>query len=152
MKDFIEQQVVGAVRGLLSGQVNAILHDCEFIVPVIEFGEYCGDSVATPVIELASCEQTEKERIIRLDAYSLTIVFSLPPSPESELHCYAFAGAIGKAVFTNPTLGGVADWCSVTGKKFIPPKKPHCGEGWKLEISLRVTVEQWARTFGLGNK
>ena len=138
--DFVEQRIVGAVRFLLAGRVNEILCDSEFTIPVIEFGDYCRATVVTPEITLVSCERTEKERIIRLDAYSLTVAFSLPPSPESELHCYAFAGAVSKAVYDNPTLGGLADWCSVTGKKFMPPKSAHNGEAWKLEIGLRVTV------------
>ena len=138
--DFVEQRIVGAVRFLLAGRVNEILRESEFTIPVIEVGDYCGVTVVTPEITLASCERTEKERIIRLDAYSLTLAFSLPPSPESELHCYAFAGAVGKAVFDDPTLGGIADRVVITGKKFVPPKRPHCGDGWKLEIGLRVTV------------
>jgi hypothetical protein len=27
------------------------------------------------------------------------------------------------------------------GKKYIRPKKPGCGEEWKLVISVRITVE-----------
>ena len=139
--DFVEQRIVGAVRFLLAGRVNEILRESEFTIPVIEVGDYCGVTVVTPEITLASCERTEKERIIRLDAYSLTLAFSLPPSPESELHCYAFAGAVSKAVYDNPTLGGLVDWCSVTGKKFMTPKKPHCGDGWGVVISLRITIQ-----------
>ena len=140
MEDFVENRIIQAVRRLLSDRVNAILQNGEFVVPAIEFGKYHGDLVITPDIMLVSCEHTEKERIIRLDAYALTIVFAVPPSAESELLCYAFAGAVSKAVFDNRTLGGVVDWCAVTGKKFIAPKNRHCGEGWRLEIGLRITV------------
>jgi hypothetical protein len=83
----------------------------------------------------------EKERIILLDAYSLIITFSLQEMPESELFCYAYAAAVCKALQENPTLGGVADRVTVSGKKYAPPKKADCGEGWEVVISLRVTVE-----------
>jgi len=141
--DFIEQQIVGAVRFLLAGRVNEILQDSEFAIPIIEFGDYCGASVVTPVIALSGCERTEKERLIHLDAYSLTIVFSLPQAPESELCCYAYAGAVSRAVCENPTLGGAADRVFITGKKFTTPKNPHCGDGWEVTITLRIAVEQW---------
>ena len=142
MNDFIEMRIIGAVKELLAGRVNELLRESEFIIPVIEFGGYCGSSVVTPEITLASCERTEKERVIRLDAYSLVVSFSLPEMPESELCCYAYAGAVGKAVFDNPTLGGIVDRAVVVGKKFIPPKKPHCGDGWKVIITIRLAVEQ----------
>jgi hypothetical protein len=46
------------------------------------------------------------------------------------------------ALKENPTLGGVVDRAGVTGKKYTPPKKPHCGEGWGITITLRVMVEE----------
>jgi hypothetical protein len=139
---FIEQRIINAIRGLLTGRVTEILRDEEFSTPIIEFGDFgCGYAVA-PVITLASCERTEKERIIRLAAYSLTITFSLPDSFEAESQCYAYAGAVCMALKENPTLDGVADRAVVSGEKYTPPKKPHCGEGWGVTISLRVTVEE----------
>jgi len=138
--DFIEQRIIEAVRFLLAGRVNEILRESEFTIPVIEFGDYCGSSVVAPEIALSGCERTEKERLICLDAYSMTITFDLPQSPESELSCYAFAGAVGRAVFDDPTLGGLADRVVIAGKKFITPKKPHCGDAWGLVISLRITI------------
>jgi hypothetical protein len=29
----------------------------------------------------------------------------------------------------------------ITGKKYVPPKKPYCGDGWELILTLRLTVE-----------
>ena len=130
--DFIEQRIVEAVRFLLAGRVNTILQGRKFDAPVIGYRDYCGSSVIPPEIMLAPCERAEKEQHIQQAVYSVTIAFTLPPSPESELCCYAFAGAVGRAVFDNPTLGGLANWCSVTGKKFMPPKKQHIGEEWRL--------------------
>jgi hypothetical protein len=141
MKKFIEQRIIETIKQLLSKQVNDILNQDQIVIPAIEFGNYEGGSVVAPVIALSTCERTEKERIIKQEAYSLTITFILADTKESELHCYAYSGAVGRVIYNNPTLGGIADRTIVTGKKYLPPKKPHCGEGWGLVISVRVTVE-----------
>jgi len=140
-EDFIKQRIIRAVRELLTGRVNEILQDKEFVIPVIEFGGYQGASSVAPVIALNACERTEKERIIRLDAYSLTITFTIPEMPESELYCYAYAGAVSRAIYDDPTLGGVVDRAVITEKKYLQPKKPNCGEGWGVVINLRITIE-----------
>ena len=138
---YIEETIINGVKRLLSERVNEILKEAEISLPIIEFGSCgCGYAVA-PVIVLSTCERTEKERIIRLDAYSLTITFPLPETAESELHCYAYSGAVGRALYDDPTLGGVADRTVIAGKKYVQPKKPHCGEGWELIVTLRITVE-----------
>ena len=160
MNELIERQIICAVRKLLTGRVNKILENSEILVPVIEFGNMqrgtstprtigsaglgagSGSPYATaPVIALSSCERTEKERIIINDAYSLTITFALPENSDSELYCYAYAGAVSRALYDSPTLGGVANRATITGKKYNPPKKPNCGEGWEVVITLRVTIE-----------
>jgi len=138
---FIEQRIIEAVRKLLSGQVNEILSKWEFLIPVVEFSNFANRHTVVPVVSLVSCERTEKERIIRLDAYSLSISFSLPETQETELYCYGYASAVCKAIGENPTLGGVVDRAVISGKKYIQPKKPGCGEDWEMVISLRVTVE-----------
>jgi hypothetical protein len=141
MNDFIEQKIIGAVKSLLTGRVNEKLNGYNFFFPLLEFSNYCGNNAITPVICLASCERTEKERIILLDAYSLTITFSMPENHESELYCYAYATAFDKALGEDVTLGGVADRAVVSAKKYVPPKKADCGQGWELVITMRVTVE-----------
>jgi len=141
MNDLIELQIITAVRELLSGKVNELLGDLQFFIPLVEFGNYTGPDVVVPVVALASCERTEKERIIRVDAYTVTITFSLPDMEESEFNCYAYSAVVGKALELNPTLGGIADRVAITGKKYIEPKKANCGEGWQMIVTLRVTVE-----------
>ena len=138
---FIEQRIIAAIRGLLSGRVNEILGSWEFLVPVIEFGNIGGSFAVAPVVSLSGCERTEKERIIRVDAYSLTVTFTLQEHEDGELFCYAYSRAFEKALGEDVTLGGVADRAAITGKKYIPPKKANCGEGWGLVLALRVTVE-----------
>jgi hypothetical protein len=139
--DFIEQRIIGAVRKLLTGKVNDILEGSDIPIPIIEFGEQGFRYGIAPMITLVGSERSEKERIVRLDVYSLTICFSLPETPESELHCYAYSGAVGRAFYDDPILGGIADRAVITGKKYVSPKKPNCGEGWGLIVSVRITVE-----------
>jgi hypothetical protein len=141
MKTFIEQLIIAAIRLLLAEQVNQILNTLQFEIPQIEFGEYCGSSAIVPIFELNTCERTEKERILRIAAYSMTITFSFDDTRESELYCYAYAAAIDKALTKNPTLDGVANRAVITGKKYCPPKKLHCGENRELILSVRVIVE-----------
>jgi hypothetical protein len=146
-KLIIQEAIIGAVKDLLKGRVNEILLDDEFEVPIIEFGNYQDggcyptDSLVAPVIALLSCEKTEKERIIRLDAFSLTITFSLPEKIEAESQCYAYCAAVCMALKENPTLGGVVDRAVITGEKYVPPKTRNCGQNWEVVISVRVTVE-----------
>jgi hypothetical protein len=111
--------------------------DCSIVIKT----EYRGGSVTVPVVELAACERTEKERIILQDAYSVTVTFSVPDEAGCDIVCFAFADAVIQAVGENPTLGGIADRVIVTGKKYIKPKKARCGEDWSVVISLRITIE-----------
>ena len=141
MNDFIEQQIIEAIRVMLTGQVNELLGELQFHIPLIEFGDYCGSNVIVPVITLACCERTEKERIIKLDAYSITITFTLNETLDNDFHCYAYAAAVCEAIKSNPTLNGIVDRVVMTGKKYKLPKKPGCGEQAEVVISLRVTVE-----------
>ena len=140
MTGFIEQEIIAVVRKLLTGKVNDILRKNDFVIPLIEFGGFECGYVVSPVISLSSSEGTEKERIIRQDVFSLIITFNIPESRDSELHCYAYSGAVGRAVKDDPTLGGVIDKAVITGKKYLSPKKPYCGESWELVIAMRLTV------------
>ena len=141
MKFYPEIRIIEAVKKLLTGSVNEQLGSLECQIPLIEFSSGYSGSVISPFICLSSCERTEKERIIRQDAYTLTITFNIPETPESELHCYGYSDAVSKAIYDNPTLGGIADKAIITGKKYNTPKKLNCGEAWELIITLRITVE-----------
>jgi len=141
MKDFIELQINVSIKELLYTRVNNLLRGLEYQIPIIEFGDHGCGYAAVPVITLSTCETTEKERIIRIDTYTVTITFDLPECTESELYCYAYSDSVCTAINENPTLGGIVEKAVVTGKKYVPPKKRGCGEGWELVLSLRVTVE-----------
>jgi hypothetical protein len=129
------------VKRLLSGRVNELLGEAEFLVPPVEFGRYRGGDVAVPAIGLAAGERTEKERIVRAEVYSLTIGFSVPDIPNGERRCYAYAAAVTTALGEDPTLGGAVDWAELTGKKYAPPKQPGTGGNWEMVLSLRIIIE-----------
>ena len=141
MKFYPEIRIIEAVRKLLVNEVNEILGSFEYVIPLVEFSPCYSGSVISPFICLSSCEKAEKERIVRLDAYIMTITFNIPETPESELHCYVYSGAVSRVIYDNHTLGGIADRAVITGKRYNPPKKPNCGEGWELSITLRITIE-----------
>jgi hypothetical protein len=95
---FMEESIIGAVKALLVGRVNEVLGEAEFSVPPIEFSERQGGSYAIrPEIQLCECKRTEKDRIVRLDVYSLAVSFSVPGS-DGERTCYAYAAAVDAAV------------------------------------------------------
>jgi hypothetical protein len=139
---FIEEKLLNSVRKLLLGRVNELLGETEYPILPVELGAYRGGSAVAPVIGLYTCERSEKERIIRLDAYTLTITFTVPEHPEGERNCYAYAGAVATALGENPVLGGAASRAVLTGKKYVPPKHPGTGEGWEAVLTLRITVEE----------
>ncbi|MDR0287342.1 MAG: hypothetical protein LBI03_06540 [Clostridiales bacterium] len=130
---YIEEAIFGAVKGLLTGRVNELLGGLQFTIPVIELGNYRGTDVIVPAITLASCERTEKERIILLDAYVVTITFRVSDTDDSDLFCYVYGAMIDRALTENPTLGGVVDRARITGKKY--------NQANEVVITLRITTE-----------
>jgi hypothetical protein len=112
----------------------------EYPLPLIEFNPLIGGGSVFPEIRLVECERSEKDRIVQMDAYSLTVAFTLP-DPEGERNSYAYATAVGLAVGEDPTLGGIVDRAVLTGKKYVRPKMAHSGEGWGVVLSFRITVE-----------
>ena len=141
MKDFIETRIKEAVRKMLVGKVNEILLEYKLPVPAIECSNYGGFYSTVPTFTLNDCERTEKERLLRIDAYTVTISFALLEMPEEEMYCYAYCGAVKRALKENPTLDGVVERADIIGKKYTAPKKPGCGEGWGVVITLRITIE-----------
>jgi hypothetical protein len=98
--------------------------------------------MCTPVITFSACERSEKERIVRQDAYTLTITFAVPESVDAERNIYAYGWAADVAVAGDRTLGGIVDRAVLTGKKYKAPKAPYHGENWEVVITLRLTVER----------
>jgi hypothetical protein len=72
----------------------------------------------------------------------MSVHLSFPETTESELYCYVFSGAFNKALNEDPALSGIADRAVLIEKKYLPPKKPNCGDSWEIVIKLRITVEE----------
>jgi hypothetical protein len=142
MNEIIEQKIIEAVKKFLTGRVNEVLGNWQFMFAIFEDSEFKSNTSIVPVIKLSGCERTEKERIICIDAYSLTISLSVPETTDSEFFCYGYSTAICKAIGENPTLGGIVNRVTVTDKKYIPPKVANCGQEWQVVITLRITVER----------
>jgi hypothetical protein len=141
MSSLIEQKIFSALENLLTGRVNELLQAAEFEIAPVEFNVSAGVGTVEPVVRLAECERSEKERIVKTDAYTLSISLNVPEGPDSERDAYAYGAAVDMAVAEDRTLGGVVDRAVLTGKKYIPPKTAYCGEGWQAVFSLRLTVE-----------
>jgi hypothetical protein len=143
---FMEETIINSLKSLLSGRVNELLEETEYPIPPIEFGNYRGGSVVvgacSPAISLSTCERSEKERIVRLDAYTLTITFTVPEWPDGERNCYAYASSVATALKENPTLGEVASRAELTGKKYVPPKQSGTGGDWEIELKIHVLIEE----------
>jgi hypothetical protein len=143
---FIEEIIINSLKSLLSGRVNELLGETEYPIPPVEFGNYRGGSAVvgacSPVVALSTCERSEKERIVRLDAYTLTIAFTAPEWPGGERNCYAYASSVAAALRENPTLGGAVDRAVLTGKKYVPPKQSGTGGDWEVELKIHILVEE----------
>ena len=138
---FIEEILLNSVKKLLAGRVNELLGETEYPIPIIEFAKYRSGSTVVPAIALSTCERSEKERIVRLDVYTLTITFTVSEQPAGERNCYAYAASVAAALKENPTLGGVVDRVELAGKKYSPPKCAGTGADWRVTLTLRITTE-----------
>jgi hypothetical protein len=139
---YIEEIVLNAVKKLLTGRVNELLGEMERPIPPIELGRSMGGAYAiAPVVRLCACERNEKERIVRLDVYTLTVAMAVPEHPAGELNAYAYAAAVAMALREDPILDGTADRAELTGKKYNPPNCAGTGAEWEIILTLRISVE-----------
>jgi hypothetical protein len=136
--EFTELKIKNAIRELLTGRVNEYLGRLRFQIPLIEFKETMGGDGVCPVLRLRTCERTEKERILRLDAYTVEIEFTAN-GEDGELFCYAYGAAVDWALKADSTLGGAAVRALITGKHYAEGKTAHNDERI-ITLRLRITV------------
>jgi hypothetical protein len=140
---FIEEIIINALKFLFLGRVNEILGEAEVFIPPVEFARSPngGQYAVTPELSISVCERTEKDRIVLLDAYIITISFVFPEK-NGERNCYAYAGAAGRALAEDPSLGGAADRAELVKKEYKAPKRAGTGEPRELALTVRVTVNR----------
>jgi hypothetical protein len=138
----MEEIILNSVKSLLSGRVNEVLGEAEFLIPPVEFTHKPngGYYAVNPELTIATCERSEKDRIVLLDAYKVTITFTIPEQ-NGERNCYVYAGAVDRALREDPALGGLVDYALLVKKEYKAPKHPGTGEGWKAVLTLRITAE-----------
>ncbi|MDR1905156.1 MAG: hypothetical protein LBQ88_23105 [Treponema sp.] len=139
---YTEEAIIGAVKRLLAGRVNELLGEVEFLIPPIELTHKSngGYYAVTPELGISTCERSEKDRIVLLDAYKVTIIFTCPEL-NGERNCYAYAASVDRALREDPTLGGVADYALLIKKDYRGPKHPGTGEPWETELKIHVLVD-----------
>jgi hypothetical protein len=140
---FIEEIIINSLKFLLLGRVNEILGEAEVFIPPVEFAHTPGGGLyaITPEVSVSACERTEKDRIVLLDAYKVTVIF-VCPEKNGERNCYAYAGAVGRALAEDPSLGGAADRAELVKKEYKAPKRAGTGEPRELALTLARNSEQ----------
>jgi hypothetical protein len=140
---YTEENIINALKSLLAGRVNELLEEAERVIPLIELSPFPagGYLVTAPEVRLSTGERTEKDRIVGLEAYTLTITFTVPENPDGERNCYAYASAVATALKEDPTLGGAADSAFLFKKEYRAPKRADMGEPWEAVLTLRITAE-----------
>jgi hypothetical protein len=138
MFETMEEKILRAVGDLVVAGVNGVLEGLDVAVPLVEgvAGDGFGGYGVRPAVSVAAVERSGKERIVRLDAYAVPVVFSAPLAD-----CYRYAYALERALAADCSLGGVADWAELVSKRYAPGKAAARGDT-EAVFTLRVTVEK----------
>jgi hypothetical protein len=133
-----EEMLLEMTAALLGGAVNFYLGELDETVPQFEIDvrRPLGGYGVVPDIDISECELSDKERVIKLQAYTLKISFCVKGSENKKL-LYVYAYAIEKAISDDFTFGGIADRIVLTHKKY---RQQDTGT-WDVVITLRATVE-----------
>jgi hypothetical protein len=133
-----EEMLLEMTAALLGGAVNFYLNELDETVPLFEIDvrHKLGGYGVVPDIDISECELSDKERVIKLQAYTLKISFCVKGSENKRL-LYIYAYAIEQAINDDPTFGSVADRVTLTHKKYF---QKDTGT-WDVVITLRATVE-----------
>jgi hypothetical protein len=130
----IEEKILGGVLELLLTGVNGVLAEIDDDVPPVE-----RPGAARPcrcAVELAAAERTEKERIVRLDAYAVKVTFY-----GSEADCYRYGYALNKAVEADWTLGALAESVCFERKVYKKTAGGVKADGCEAVFSLKIIIE-----------
>jgi hypothetical protein len=133
-----EEMLLEMTAALLGGAVNFYLNELDETLPQFEIDvrHKLGGYGVVPVIDISECELSDKERVIKLQAYTLKISFSVKGSENKRL-LYVYAYAIEQAINDDVTFGGVADRVALVHKKY----SQKTADLWEIVISVRAVVE-----------
>jgi hypothetical protein len=101
----IEEKSVDAVWDVLTRRVNFYLGEMDAVVPFLErdsAGKY-GRFGVRPVVGLLDCESSEKERVLMVDAYTVSVDIKAPVRD-----CWFYTHALRCALREDLTLNGIA--------------------------------------------
>jgi len=129
----IEERVLDGIWALLLGDVNEALVGLQRQVALFERrrGGSLGGFGCQAEVALLDVERTEKERFLKIDAFTVTVEFaaSLPD-------CYVYAWALDEALRQDATLGGLVDNVVFVSRRYLKE-----GPGNNAQFKLRVIVE-----------
>jgi hypothetical protein len=133
-----EEVLIEMTEEPLTGAVNFYLGEFEVDSPLFEVdcSRRLGSFGVWPDIEVCECELSDKERIIKVVAYTLKIALQIHHLSEKK-HLYFYTHALDLAINDDPTFGGVADRVSIVYKKY---KQLDTG-AWEIVIMVRVIME-----------
>ncbi|GHU40836.1 hypothetical protein FACS1894190_08210 [Spirochaetia bacterium] len=135
----IEEQLIEMINEILTSTVNFYLSEMEEFVPLVELSSSgkLGSYGVCPQIELSEAARTDKDRIVRTDAYTMTITFVMN-SQNNKRDVYCYAAALESAINDDPTFGGVADRVAFVNRKYkgMAESSGEC----QAVFTLRVTI------------
>jgi hypothetical protein len=129
-----EEVLIEMTEKLLGGAANDYLSEFDVAIPLFEV-EGSRQLVCfgvRPEIEISECELTEKERVIKSEAYTLKITFQ----NKSKNLIYYYAYAIQRAIDDDVSFGGIVDRVTLVHKKYQQKNN-----GCEIIITLRATLE-----------
>lgn len=136
----IEEQILEMTERLLTSAVNFYLSEMEEFVPFVELASSgkLGVYGVCPHIELSEAARTDKDRIVRADAYKLTITFVMN-SQNNKRDVYCYAAALESAINDDPTFGSVADRVEFSHRKYtgMSETSGECSAVFTLRVTVR---------------
>jgi hypothetical protein len=101
----VEERILEVVWEVLTRRVNFYLGEMDAVVPFLERegGGVYGRFGVRPVVALDDCESSEKERVLLVDAYTVSVDIKAP-----ERDCWFYTHALRCALREDLTLNGIA--------------------------------------------
>jgi hypothetical protein len=130
----IEEKILGGVWELLLTGVNGVLAGIDDDVPSV--GHPSAARPAVCAVELEAAERSEKERIARLDVYSVKVTFY-----GSVADCYRYAYALDEAVEADCTLGALAESVCFEKKVYKKTSGGIRADGCEAVFTLKIIIE-----------